>query len=91
MYTIQSTVDTNSESFKANEAQYASILSAFNERLAAIYQSGGEAAVAKHKSRNKLLARERIELLIDPHTPLSSNYPHLQPTINTTISSLRQE
>jgi 3-methylcrotonyl-CoA carboxylase beta subunit len=69
VYTIQSTVDTNSASFQANEAQYASILSAFNERLAAIYQSGGEAAVAKHKSRNKLLARERIELLIDPQTP----------------------
>lgn len=69
MNTIQSTVDIHSASFLANKEQYAAILSAFNERLAAIHQAGGEAAIAKHKSRNKLLARERIELLIDPHTP----------------------
>lgn len=69
MFTIQSTVDIHSASFQENKAQYASIISAFNEKLSAIYQAGGEAAIAKHKSRNKLLARERIELLIDPHTP----------------------
>ncbi len=69
MFTIQSTVDIHSASFQENKAQYASIISAFNEKLSAIYRAGGEAAVAKHKSRNKLLARERIELLIDPNTP----------------------
>lgn len=35
------------------------------ERLATVFKGGGEAAVAKHKARGKLLARERIDALID--------------------------
>lgn len=30
---------------------------------------GGEKYVARHRGRGKLLARERIELLLDPDTP----------------------
>ena len=32
-------------------------------------EGGGESAVAKHRSRGKLLARERIDLLVDPGSP----------------------
>ncbi|HKS68962.1 MAG TPA: carboxyl transferase domain-containing protein, partial [Ktedonobacterales bacterium] len=32
-------------------------------------RGGGEDAIAKHRTRNKLLARERIETLCDPDTP----------------------
>lgn len=32
-------------------------------------QGGGEKYTARHKARGKLLARERIELLLDPDTP----------------------
>ena len=34
-----------------------------------VHDGGGEKAVEKHKLRNKLLARERINLLVDPGTP----------------------
>ena len=39
------------------------------ERLAAVRLGGGPELIAKHKSRGKLLARERIERLLDPGSP----------------------
>ena len=39
------------------------------ERLELVRRGGGEAAVAKHRARGKLLARERIDLLVDPGSP----------------------
>jgi len=36
------------------------------ERLTAVRQGGGAEATAKHRKRNKLTARERIDLLVDP-------------------------
>ena len=37
-------------------------------RLAAARQGGGARAVERHRSRGKLLARERVDLLLDPDT-----------------------
>jgi 3-methylcrotonyl-CoA carboxylase beta subunit len=66
---IQSTIDATSSYFQANGRQYSALLKDFYQKLDFIHQAGGEAAIARHKSRNKLLARERIDLLIDPNTP----------------------
>ena len=38
------------------------------ERTAVVAQGGGEASVERHRSRGKLPARERIDLLVDPDT-----------------------
>ena len=38
-------------------------------KLRLVESGGGEAAVARHKSRGKLFARDRIEALLDPGTP----------------------
>ena len=40
-----------------------------------VQQGGGAEAVAKHRKRNKLLARERIQLLCDPNTPFMELSP----------------
>lgn len=40
----------------------------FEEKEAEILKMGGEKAVAKHKAKGRLTARERIELLLDPGT-----------------------
>ncbi|KAG5189137.1 putative propionyl-CoA carboxylase [Tribonema minus] len=40
-----------------------------NRRLAKAMQGGGEAAIRRHKGRGKLLARERIEAVLDAGTP----------------------
>ncbi|WP_239021703.1 carboxyl transferase domain-containing protein [Nocardioides jishulii] len=39
------------------------------ERLALVRQGGSEAARAKHTGRGKLLARERVDRLLDPGSP----------------------
>lgn len=38
-------------------------------KLALVEAGGGEVASDRHKGRGKLLARERIEALVDPGTP----------------------
>jgi acetyl-CoA carboxylase carboxyltransferase component len=39
------------------------------ERLARAQAGGGEAAIARHRARGKLTARERIDRLVDPGAP----------------------
>ncbi len=69
MQTLKSNIRTNSEEFKQNEKNMLALMAQYREAMSASMQGGGESAVAKHKKRNKLLARERIDLLIDPNTP----------------------
>jgi 3-methylcrotonyl-CoA carboxylase beta subunit len=44
------------------------LVSEWRSRVELVKKGGGEDAVTKHKSRGKLTARERIEILIDPNT-----------------------
>ncbi len=69
MQTLKSNIRTDSEEFKQNEKNMLALMAQYREAMSASMQGGGESAVAKHKKRNKLLARERIDLLIDPNTP----------------------
>ena len=45
------------------------LMSRYREGMALSMQGGGAAAIEKHKKRHKLLARERIDQLIDKNTP----------------------
>ena len=45
-----------------------SLLDTLQERLAIASNGGGSKYVERHRGRNKLLARERIERIIDPGT-----------------------
>lgn len=69
MQVLKSNIHTNSEEFRQNEKRFLELMALYREAMSASMQGGGESAVAKHKKRNKLLARERIDLLIDPNTP----------------------
>jgi 3-methylcrotonyl-CoA carboxylase beta subunit len=62
---IQSRVNVNDDEHRANRAAMDAVLASHREQLAAIKEGGGERSVAKHKERGKLLARERIDELID--------------------------
>ena len=66
---IETRIDRNSQEFQENTDYFQQLLDQLNERVRQVQQGGGEAAIAKHRKRNKLLARERIELLCDPDTP----------------------
>ena len=69
MQVLKSNIRTNSEEFKKNEQNMLTLMAQYREAMGQAMQGGGESAIAKHKKRNKLLARERIDLLIDPNTP----------------------
>jgi 3-methylcrotonyl-CoA carboxylase beta subunit len=65
----QSEIRTSSPEYKENFRNYESVIRTFRERLATVSSHGSEASVEKHRSRGKLLARERVNLLLDPQTP----------------------
>ena len=69
MQVLKSNIRTDSKEFKQNEKNFLALMAQYREAMGQAMQGGGESAIAKHKKRNKLLARERIDLLIDPNTP----------------------
>ncbi len=69
MYRIQSQIDTNSEEFIKNREEFLKLRENFKQILEKNTRGGSENAIKKHKERGKLLARERIDLLIDNNTP----------------------
>jgi acetyl-CoA carboxylase carboxyltransferase component len=62
-------VDTSSESYRTNRAAFLEQIEYLNQQLAAVNRGGGEKYVERHRKRGKLMARERIELLLDRDSP----------------------
>src|SRR3712207_5778011 len=69
MAVLESRVDPSSAEFQATRDHNLGLVRELRERLAAVRQGGGEEPVRRHRERGKLLARERIEHLLDPGTP----------------------
>lgn len=69
MNVLQTKVHTASDGFKSNHAQYMDLLGVLRQRQAHVLQGGGEAMVRRHHERNKILVRDRIDLLLDPMSP----------------------
>lgn len=69
MFPLNSKISTEDEDFKQNLQSGTERLEAYRLRLRAIHQGGNEKSTLKHKSRGKLLVRERIDLLLDSRTP----------------------
>ncbi|MTE16730.1 carboxyl transferase domain-containing protein [Nocardia aurantiaca] len=62
---LRSHLDTSSQSYRTNvEAQLRNIAE-LNEQLELVLAGGGEKYVRRHHERGRLLARERIELLLN--------------------------
>ncbi len=66
---LESRIDRQSSEFKANSAYFQELLAELRARIEQVQQGGGPEAIARHRKRNKLLARERVQLLCDPDTP----------------------
>ena len=66
---IQSGIDTQSESFAANRAAMEALVAELKANTARVAEGGGPRYADRHKERGKLLARERIERLVDPGAP----------------------
>jgi 3-methylcrotonyl-CoA carboxylase beta subunit len=66
---IQSQIDTASEGFLANRAAMEKLVAELKTNTAKAAEGGGPRYADRHKERGKLLARERIERLVDPGAP----------------------
>ncbi len=66
---IQSSVNTRSETFQDNQNHYETLLKRLRDNLQEAATGIREKLIERHRARGKMLARERIDRLIDPHTP----------------------
>jgi acetyl-CoA carboxylase carboxyltransferase component len=69
MTALKSTVDKGSPEFAGNREAMLEKLGELEGEHAKAIEGGGEKYIARHRKRGKLLARERIELLIDEDSP----------------------
>lgn len=69
MEPIVSQVDLHDEEHRRNRGLMDEVLLDYRSRVSRNLLGGSEEAVAKHKQRGKMLARERIEALIDDGAP----------------------
>ena len=75
MDVIESNIDTSSKDFKENFKHYELLVDDLKEKIAFAQKGGGDEKIKLHKSRNKMLARERIDALLDPDTPFMEFNP----------------
>src|SRR5437667_2185230 len=68
MAVLTSQVERESDAYAKRAAQMEALVSELRERTAQVAAGGGAKAVERHRSRGKLLARERIDRLVDPDT-----------------------
>ncbi|MBM4343448.1 MAG: methylcrotonoyl-CoA carboxylase [Deltaproteobacteria bacterium] len=70
MDVLPSTIDRQSPTWHANRAHHAALHDRLRRDLATARQGGPESARKRHTERGALLARDRIEALVDPGSPL---------------------
>ncbi|KAL3350558.1 hypothetical protein AABB24_023150 [Solanum stoloniferum] len=63
---LHDTLDRNSDSYTRNSKVMDELVSQLHSHILKVMEGGGPEAVKRHRSRNKLLPRERIDHLIDP-------------------------
>jgi 3-methylcrotonyl-CoA carboxylase beta subunit len=68
MDVLSTQIDKKSEGFKANSEFHRGLLAGLRENLKKAHAGGGEASVERHRKRNKLPPRERIDRIIDEGT-----------------------
>jgi 3-methylcrotonyl-CoA carboxylase beta subunit len=68
-FVLPSAIDPSSPEFTRNAAAMKRQLEELRDKLEYVKRGGSEEALAKHVGRGKMLARERITLLLDPQTP----------------------
>jgi 3-methylcrotonyl-CoA carboxylase beta subunit len=76
---LHSTIDPASSDFGRNADAMRGLVAELREKLNLVAGGGGEASRARHTSRGKMLARQRVDLLVDAGTaflemsPLAAN------------------
>ncbi len=66
--TLHSTIDPSSSDFARNAESMRGLVAELRDKLDTVAGGGGEASRARHTARGKMLARQRVDLLVDPGT-----------------------
>ena len=69
MPVLTSQVNPQSDAYKQNQQGMQNVVDDLQKTIATILKGGGEKYVARHKAKGKLLARERIDALLDADSP----------------------
>jgi 3-methylcrotonyl-CoA carboxylase beta subunit len=76
---LHSKIDPTSQEFQQNSSAMLALVAELKDKLNGVAGGGGKASRAKHVARGKMLARDRVDLLVDPGTaflelsPLAAN------------------
>jgi 3-methylcrotonyl-CoA carboxylase beta subunit len=65
---LHSSIDSSSSDFARNAEAMRALVTDLREKLSQVAGGGGEASRKRHTARGKMLARERVDLLVDPGT-----------------------
>ncbi|MFZ3237159.1 MAG: carboxyl transferase domain-containing protein [Stellaceae bacterium] len=69
MTVLATSLEPRSDAFLAADAAMRGLVADLRVKVARIEEGGGEGARRRHLARGKLLARERVRLLLDPGSP----------------------
>lgn len=69
MYQLRTNIDIQSQDYISRKKSYTELMERYYAAVDQVLAGGGTKSVKKHKSRGKLLVRDRINLLLDPNTP----------------------
>ena len=70
MTVLKSALSRTDDIWVQNTKAMQALVADLRERLATVAGGGGEVSRKRHTSRGKMLARERVDLLLDPCTAL---------------------
>ena len=87
MPVLRSNIDTRSESFQKNRSDVLEQLAEINVLLEEVSQGGGEKAMARLRSRDKMPVRRRVSLALDRDTPFLEISPLAAWNTNYTVGS----
>lgn len=62
---LNTQIDSGSKNFKENEKFHLKLRDELRSKISEVKKAGGENSVERHRKRNKLLPRERIEKVLD--------------------------
>lgn len=66
---IPSTIETNSQTYRDNRAAFEKLIERLRTCQRQVVNGGRDKQIERHLKRGKLMVRDRIDRLLDPHTP----------------------
>jgi 3-methylcrotonyl-CoA carboxylase beta subunit len=69
MARLRSRIDAAAAGFLENRARFEDLLATLREAQRFVFEGNRAAQIERHRGRGKLMVRERIDAVIDEHSP----------------------